>query len=1223
VSNLIAKNSVSSLISSVVNVSGTFVFMDISGFTTLSETLSKYGKEGTEVLTINISNYFEKTLFTFFEYGGDVVKFGGDALTILFQKHKNESDYENIERACFASIKALDSIQGYIAKTPFGEFELKAKIGISYGESFFTILGREGLRLEYIFSGAPVDISAEAEHNAKPSEIILDKNTFLKIENQCKSEKINENFVKLKYLYKTPTFIEEVEEMEIADQIIKDFLIPSVYRQIKEGSEKFLSEHRPVTSCFVSFPAIDLKDDEKRNYLQKYFLDVIELLIGFGGSFNRMDMGDKGSKFLCFFGAPETYADNEERAVSFALELKKIEKELKDFKGQSIGISSGVAYCGIVGSPIRKEYTVMGDIVNVSARLMTAANGKVLVTESVRERTRRKFKYTPKKELSLKGKSVKISVSTPIRHLLLKSILFEKTSKIFSGRKSEIQQLANLLKHSENEIVLSGEAGIGKTELVRQLVQKSILNHFNFNFIYPPLSSENSYFVSQTVLKTVLSKIHINSIPDENLRNFLPEKSDFLPLFNVLFGKEIPENSEIKSLSSEQKIETLSEVFSLLLDKISFSLKEKEVFVIEDFDRVSKEEEKFLSKVFERLAFKNLKFLILSRDSKKITQKTRIMVLEKLSKKEVEEYAIQFNKSTSVPKSLVDFLYERSFGNPLYLCEIISVLKERKVVTLSRENFVIFKPEEAVTFSKSIEEILLTRLDSLTNIEKNLLKVASCFGENFEVDKLSKIFVPHLNEDEIRNSLLRISYLGVEKIAPNEFRFSNKLLRDVAYDSILVSNKREIHKQIAEIIESQGVPTEKSEILSYHYGLAEQHLKAYEYALISARKAFSGQFYFKAQQFYGLAIEQGKKVGIELEESELLNYLKSLIFTGEREKAEGLIERLKKSENSGVSLNAQFYYITLLDQSGEYQKEYEEATKLNETAREKSNSEIVVSTIKYAISALIRLGKYDEALKFVEIGFKSLLENNIEEELPHFYILMASALYAKGEYLKAKEYYLTAKSYGETLKNYELLLRSFFGLANCFLALNHIEEALNYAKDGYDLSKKLGSRMNIVGAATTIAWCLIQQENVVKALEILKESVSLVDELNSPYAAMPFFNQLGVAYFLNKNYKHSLKYFRKSYRLATIYANKQILIITIYNVSEVFKEIGDKRRTKKELEKLIKSHFSSMDLNFLKKVAKEFFELSESDEEKRKAEKLLLKTAKSIGKEDLFNEILK
>lgn len=1209
-----------SLLCKPVKVWGTFLFIDISGFTILTETLSKYGREGTEVLTLEISSFFDRALESFTKNGGDVIKFGGDALTIFFEKDKNENEEENILRAINSSLESLRKLENYRTNTPFGTFFLKAKIGLSYGEASFLILGEADLKYDYIFYGEPVDLSAEAEHYAKSGEVVSDFKTLSFIEKYCNFEKRGEKFCLIMNIRKKVKERENFLRKTDNPEIFKDFFIPLVYEQILLGEEKILSEHRPIVSCFVSFPSDFLKVENNWHLLQQYFVRVNKALKGFGGTYNRMDMGDKGSKFLCFFGAPLNFADNEERALSFSIYLKKMEKELSHIKGQSIGLDSGVAFCGIVGASKRCEYTIMGDIVNVSARLMTLASKKILVTESLRSKGREKFVFSKKTKIALKGKSHEIIVSELIRPLSKKTFEVKKEG-FFVGREGELKKLKKFLNGSGHLLIIFGEAGVGKSFLIKQFMKRFTQNDVYFDLIDVPIHEQESYFV----LRKILDRVSLLSFNDEfNLNlldEILKEKREFLFLVEVfLYGKTKSEE-KLKSFSEEQKKELLSTLLALYLSKIEENFRKKAVLVIENFDRVSKEEMEIISMVWERSAFKKLKFIFVMRNKKVFPFKGDELELKGFTKEEIGKFVEEYFKNSNYPSELIEFLFERTNQNPFYIKEFLAIMKEKEIVKVNKDNFIIFNPELAFSVSKSLEDILLMKIDSLGTIEKNLLKVASCFGETFNIKRLSKIFYPKMKEEEIKERLMDLSYFGVERVSEDDFKFSSTIIQETLYNSILFTNKRSLHLQIGELIESESEHERNFEILSYHFSLGENYNKAFFYSLKSAQFFYLNQQYYKAKKYYTLAYDYGKKLKQKLIEEDILNYLKSLITTYEYDKAYEIIEELKNYNSDELLLKAKYFALTILDQKGDYIKEYEEAIRLYEEAEKMVQGEIAVLSIKYAISALIRIGKYDEALNLILEGFKKLNRYNLEREISNFYVLYGSILSLKGEYSKAKETYLKAKSNAEKLNDYEAMIRAYFGLSRCHLELNEPQNALEFSEKIFELSSKIGSRLNMLGAITTIAHCYTLLGKSNEALTLMKNNLYLVNEEKYPYFSIHFFNMFAYVFYFLKDLKMSLKYFRKALNVALKIKNAQLIIGGYYNCYEILREMGQGREGIKYLIKLVEDYSSSIEPQLLKKVGAELLALSTNDKEKNRFVRILKECGKRIKNESFFEEL--
>ncbi len=1215
---LLAKGSHDSLIAQPREVEGAYAFLDISGFTPLSETLSKHGREGTEILTDTISSYFRKALESVFVFGGDVVKFGGDALTILFERMPGENKEGPLLRACSSALSVADSVSDYEAKTPFGTFSLKLKTGISRGTVQFMVLGDPSARLEYVFSGDPIDQTAEAEHHASPGQTVVDPACAEELKDIADLSPLGAGFASLTALA-CPAERVSGEDLAVADPgLVKPFLFPAVFEHIRMGNEKMLSEHRPVVSCFVSFPTIDLGAGNNHLLLQHYFLKVTGLLRGLGGSFNRMDMGDKGSKFLCFFGAPESYADNEERAVAFALELKEFEKKEKWLSGQSVGITSGICYAGMVGSENRREYTVMGDTVNVSARLMSAAKGSVLVSNDVREKTRKKFSYGPYRKLRLKGKQAETSVSTPLRLSGRSEMEGSKPSALFVGREAELKKLLSLIERSPKPVYLNGPPGIGKSALAKEAAMSLPADKWKVTSLSAPISPPHPFYSAEKVFRAVTSSEGEGRGALDLLRDKFPGQADLLPLFSILINERMDPTPVISALSAEQKLETLAELFSKLLGVCS----RKHLLILDDFDRTGKEEADLFSKLFERFDSKSVKFQLIGRRDTPPFGKMQLFSLTGLNKEGIEKYLLARFRAKAVPESLISFLLERSSGNPLYLNEIVSGLKEMKAIATNSEGFVVWNSDAASRVSKSIEEILMMRLDNLDYTRKNLLKVASCMGESFDAETLSKIYFPKMELSEISLILDQMQDIGIEREEGSKYRFSNKLLRNVAYDSILVSNRKALHGEIAREIEQTDNSDNSWEILAYHFSGAENHEKAFEYSLKAARNAFGISAFHEARRLYEICLKNGKSAGYKLGDMDLLDYSKSLVSTGEYDEAMSLLAKLRDSSCEATAVNARFLQLTILDQKGDYKKTVEEADSLITIAEKIKNGKIAVSTVRYEVSSLIRLGKYEDAITLLEKGYKTTLDFSLEDELPSLYILSGSIFYFKGDYPKSQGYYSTALEFSSQIAAFELMLRAYFGLSNCFLALGDNQLALENAEKALTVAKKIGSRMNVVGASTTIAISANALGHTETALSALINAGSFVDQVKYPYAAMSYYNALGGIYFFSGKPCLALRQFRTTSKVAFKLGNIQYMVNSAYNISDIQRELGEKKKAKSGFVRIIRNYAPSIDRSFLLKIASDLLDLVEEDLESHRIIKLLRKTAISLQSPLLFEDLI-
>ncbi|NJN43345.1 MAG: adenylate/guanylate cyclase domain-containing protein [Anaerolineae bacterium] len=263
----------------------------------------------------------------------------------------------------------------------------------------------------------------------------------------------------------------------------------------------FINEHRKVIVLFARFDNLDYEgDSEAGKKLQHYFSQVIDIVHGYGGYLNKIDMGDKGSKYIVVFGAPIAYEDDVERALHCALELQGI----PDFQVQ-IGINSGYVYCGLVGSVIRQEYTVMGDVVNLSARLMEAAKrGEILISEGTYSESEG-FTWTDLPTIQVKGKSAPVLVYA-LKGGKKKNVIKlqePQYSMPMVGRVFELgvaEKLLKLSKEGRGQILgVTADAGMGKSRLSAEIIRVALENNFHgFGGECVSHGTKISYLVWQT-----------------------------------------------------------------------------------------------------------------------------------------------------------------------------------------------------------------------------------------------------------------------------------------------------------------------------------------------------------------------------------------------------------------------------------------------------------------------------------------------------------------------------------------------------------------------------------------------------------------------------------------------------------------------------------------------------------------------------------------------------
>ncbi|MEW6686199.1 MAG: adenylate/guanylate cyclase domain-containing protein [Candidatus Edwardsbacteria bacterium] len=324
-------------------------------------------------------------------------------------------------------------------ETGVGQFDVLMKVAVASGEWNEVILG-DNRRKELFLDGKAVRALIFMEESAKSGEILVKDGTQTKsIRRQPQS-------------YKTQNFA--------------PFLPQGVQAFVEKEA---IGEHRAVTAVFINFDGYD-EEEPQVNQLQYLFTNIISITEKYRGSLARINAHKKGSNLMLLFGAPISHGDDAEHGVLASMEISKL--NIKPLR-ISTGMCSGFVYAGIVGSAWRKEYTVMGDAVNTAERLMeTAKQTEVVVSESTYNLTHAKINYEEIKSAKVKGKEALLKRYVPKSIIEEKSFLFQ-----FIGREIELQELADYINKGGLAIIVTGDAGVGKSRLLYEIKKKYEQTH--------------------------------------------------------------------------------------------------------------------------------------------------------------------------------------------------------------------------------------------------------------------------------------------------------------------------------------------------------------------------------------------------------------------------------------------------------------------------------------------------------------------------------------------------------------------------------------------------------------------------------------------------------------------------------------------------------------------------------------------------------------------------
>ncbi|HEX9547134.1 MAG TPA: adenylate/guanylate cyclase domain-containing protein, partial [Acidimicrobiales bacterium] len=444
-------------------VEGTIAFVDISGFTKLSERLAKRGKVGAEELTDTIDGCFAELLSVAYANGGGLLKFGGDALLLLFTGPGHEA------RACQAAVGMRRTLRD-IGRLEIADqhVQLRMSIGVNSGTFQFFLVGSS--HRELIVTGPAASTTVTMEATASAGEIVVSEETAGALGRGVVGSAKGPGYLLRRAPSDSAEWLEELPQGSGADLIQ---CIPVALREdILARSHE--AEHRRATIAFLHFDGTDglisaLGADEAAVRLDDLVCKVQHAVDQHQIVFLGSDVDRDGGKIILAAGARTNSGDDERRMLLALREIMDHDPAVP----VRVGVNRGPVFAGNIGPPYRRTFTVMGDAVNLAARVMArAAPGQILATEDVIERCPGGFEAVALEPFLVKGKAKPVhahAVGSAIRangrHV--------RSELPLIGRDDELGILLDALDFSRagvgQVVELVGEPGVGKSRLVEEL----------------------------------------------------------------------------------------------------------------------------------------------------------------------------------------------------------------------------------------------------------------------------------------------------------------------------------------------------------------------------------------------------------------------------------------------------------------------------------------------------------------------------------------------------------------------------------------------------------------------------------------------------------------------------------------------------------------------------------------------------------------------------------
>jgi predicted ATPase/class 3 adenylate cyclase len=919
----------------------------------------------------------------------------------------------------------------------------------------------------------------------------------------------------------------------LSTESLRPWLLAAVYQREQTGMISFLTELRPAVPLFVKFAGIDYDDDvdaeEKLNAFVAYAQRVITK---YDGTLLQLVIGDKGSYVYAVFGAFTAHEDDAQRAIYTALELKKIPKQLTYIQSTQIGISLGTLHVGVCGNATRQTYAALGDDVNLAARLMTTATAdEILITGRVQNDIADRFTLEPREPLAMKGKGEPqpVFAVTGISHHRATRLPEPAYRLPMVGRQQEltlIDEKLNLALQCKGQVIgITAEAGMGKSRLVAEVIRMARKRGFiGYGGACQSSGTNTPYLVWQPIwqaffdLDPEMPHRKQMRLLEGELEDRVPERVESLPLLGLVLDLPLPDNEFTRALEPKDRKSALEVV---LEDCLRSAVRETPLLIVlEDLhwiDALSFDLLETLARVSENVP---ICFVLAYRPAdivhspiqrvEKLPYFTKIE-LRDLTATDAEQLiraklAQLFPERTgTLPRALADELTLKSQGNPFYIEELINYLHDRGLNPYDAHAL------KELELPASLQTLILSRIDQLTEPQKVTLKVASIIGRVFQFSWLYGYYPSLGEEGTVKNHLAELSKLDLTPLDTPDpelaYLFKHIVTQEVAYESLSYTTRAQLHELLAGYLETNYGEEAPLDILAYHYSRSNNLDKKREYLRKSGDAARAAYSNTTALEYYGQALASAP----EVDEAIDLHIGAGTVFQ--------LVGKRNEAKN---------HYLQALQMA----------------AASQLMPRIVECEIKLG-NAWILHSDYPQAVEWLEKAHTHAVQINDLVGISDALIELGIVQWRLANFERAIEYLQKGIEITRQVEDKKKEAYALTVIGQLKAQVGEFAESREIFEAGLVLARGINDKRRMAGILNNYANTHYYEGNYQDAQKLLEECLSVVREIGDKRGVALALNNLGNIFYLNNDFETAQNYYEEALQLGNESDDKYIRSIAL------------------------------------------------------------------------------
>lgn len=895
-----------------------------------------------------------------------------------------------------------------------------------------------------------------------------------------------------------------------------------------------------------------LDPEELRNIIEKSYQISLQEIHKFEGTVNQF----LGDGYMALFGAPIAHEDHAIRAIHSALSIQramagysenlKKERDL-DFK-MRIGINTGTVVVGNIGDDLKMDYTALGDTVNLASRMEQIAQpGNITVAEDTYKIAKDYFRFKPLGALDIKGKKKKVSVFEVIESREEERTRLEISKEHgftkFICRQREIEVLNDSFARSKEGlgqvVTIIGDAGIGKTRLLYEF--RKVLGDENSLYLEGRCISYGKSISYLPILDIIKKRFRIDKLDTERtirkkiekgIGDIDPNLEGSIPFLYDILSIET-DDQILKSLDLRDKrkrtLETLKNI--ILAD----SKKRPLVVAVENLHWIDGASEEFLTFLIDNIPSSEIMLILTSRPGYRAKWSEKSYHIQiapsRLSDKEVEEMTKSILGSDKVTDELIKLVTDKADGIPFYVEEIIKSFTEGGIIIGGEDGYSVNKGIAEVDVPDTIQDIIMARIDRLDENLKGTLQYASAIGRDFSYKLLKELMEVGEELQDYLTQLKGLELVYEKSLFPDlEYRFKHTLTQEVAYNSLLIKKRKELHGKIGEIIEDlYGDKLEENyELLAYHYGKSTKDDKAVDYLILAGDKSAKIYSTEEATGYYEEALRRldslpdarankEQRVDIFIKQARVMRLMgrfKEHIKT--LEKNLPIVEELgDKNRLAEYYFKMGFYYSVM----GDLEDAIKYCTKSLELAEIANNERIIgLASLRLGFSYWYK-SEFSKAIPLVKKSIK-ILEKLGDIWVGRAFQTLGMCHWAMGDLDKSIECMETFLRKSEEVSDVNLLSLAYWSIAWPLLDKGEWDVGIDYCKKCLDISP--APLFSVFGTGY-LGYGYYKKGELEKAIEYLEKAIQQSKDFGLGHQQANFSAYLAEAYLSANNKDKALE----------------------------------------------------------------------------------------------------